>query len=122
LGSKESTQYPLAFSEEFLIEDMLMNLVKNAVEASPKGSEVMISCQTEWDTVRFDIHNKGVAPESIRDRFFDKYVTVGKFHGTGLGTYSAQPIAKAHCGRIEFTTSEKEGTTVSVILPYPHEK
>lgn len=122
LESKESTQYPLAFGEEFLIEDMLMNLVKNAVEASPKGSKVMISCHTEQDTIRFDIHNKGVVPESIRDSFFDKYVTAGKFHGTGLGTYSAQLIAKAHGGHIEFTSTAATGTTVTVILPHPEER
>jgi len=122
LDSKESTQHPLAFGEEFLIEDLLMNLVRNAVESSPKGSEVMISCHTERDTLRFDIHNKGVVPESIRDRFFDKYVTAGKFHGTGLGTYSAQLIAKAHGGHIEFTSTAATGTTVTVILPHPHER
>lgn len=122
LYSKESTQYRLVFGEEFLIEDLLMNLVRNAVEASPEGRDVKISSRIERNKRRFDIHNTGVVPESIRDRFFDKFVTAGKPNGTGLGTYSAQLIAKAHGGHIEFTSTAATGTTVTVILPHPHER
>lgn len=110
---------PVAYGEEFLIEDMLLNLVKNAVEASPERSDVAISCRIAQDLLRVEIHNQGVVPESIRNRFFDKYVTAGKSHGTGLGTYSAQLIAKAHGGHIEFSSSMPKGTTVAVILPHP---
>jgi signal transduction histidine kinase len=69
--------------------------------------------------LRIAIHNAGVVPEAVRDRFFEKYATSGKRSGTGLGTYSAQLIAKAHGGHIEFTTSEAEGTRVTVVLPCP---
>ena len=104
--------------EAFLLEDMLMNLVKNAVEASPAGGCVTISCQAEPGTLHIAIHNAGAVPEAVRDRFFEKYATVGKVLGTGLGTYSAQLIAKAHGGHIGFTTSEAQGTRVTVVLPY----
>lgn len=105
------------YGEAFLLENMLMNLVKNAVEASPRGGCVTISCQTVQGVLRIAIHNAGVVPEDVRDRFFEKYATSGKRSGTGLGTYSAQLIAKAHGGHIEFTTSEAEGTRVTVVLP-----
>ncbi|WP_300156275.1 chemotaxis protein CheB [Solidesulfovibrio sp.] len=110
---------PWLCGEAFLLEDMLMNLVKNAVEASPKEGLVTISCQTEPGALRIAIHNAGAVPEAVRGRFFEKYVTAGKLFGTGLGTYSAQLIAKAHGGRIEFTSSEAEGTRVTVVLPRP---
>jgi len=110
---------PLAFGEEFLIEDMLTNLVKNAVEASPTGGEVVVSFCAEEDGLRIAIHNMGAVPESVRHKFFEKYSTAGKAHGTGLGTYSARLVAKAHGGHIEFASSEKEGTTVTVVLPGP---
>lgn len=106
------------FGEEFLIEDMLMNLVKNAVEASPCGEHVTISYQEEHTMLRLTIHNTGTVPEDIRECFFEKGTTSGKTHGTGLGTYSALLIAKAHGGNITFTTSASKGTTVTVILPY----
>lgn len=107
----------LLHGEEFLIEDMLMNLYRNAVEASQPGDAVTIRCHVQAATLRISIHNTGTIPEAIRDTFFEKHVTSGKRHGTGLGTYSAQLIANAHGGHIEFTTSEAEGTTVTVVLP-----
>lgn len=110
---------PRLCGEAFLFEDMLMNLVKNAVEASPKEGLVTITCKTEPGALRVAIHNAGAVPQAIRDRFFEKYATAGKAFGTGLGTYSAQLIAKAHGGRIELATSEAEGTRVTVVLPYP---
>jgi len=117
-----SRQPSMVFGEEFLIEDMLLNLVKNAVEASPVDNDVTISFSHENDQQRIDIHNLGTVPEAIRDRFFEKYATEGKAHGKGLGTYSAQLIARTHDGRIEFTTSDSAGTTVSVTLPCPQEE
>jgi PAS domain S-box-containing protein len=113
----ENSEESVLYGEEFLVEDMLLNLVKNAVEASPKKGFVTITHQVRQGELCVNIHNMGIVPEAIRDRFFEKYSSVGKTNGTGLGTYSAQLIAKAHGGRIEFTTSEAEGTTVRVILP-----
>jgi len=110
---------PQLCGEAFLLEDMFMNLVKNAVEASPQAGLVTIACQTVPGALRIVIHNAGAVPEAVRGRFFEKYATSGKTCGTGLGTYSAQLIAKAHGGRIEFTTSEAEGTRVTVVLPCP---
>ena len=108
-----------AYGEEFLIEDMLMNLVRNAVEASPVEGVVTVSCHAAKDGMHIAIFNSGVVPEDVREVFFDKFATFGKPWGTGLGTYSAQLIAKAHGGRIGFISSQDEGTTVTVILPYP---
>jgi len=104
--------------EEFLNEDMLMNLMKNAVEASPAGGRINIAYQEEQSILRLAIHNPGTVPEDVRERFFEKGATSGKLYGTGLGTYSARLIAKGHGGNITFTTSESEGTTVTVTLPY----
>lgn len=117
MGASPSSGETMLYGEEFLIEDMLMNLVKNAVEASPPGRDVTITCQEDHAVLRLTIHNFGAVPQSIRDRFFDRDATAGKMYGTGLGTYSARLIAKAHDGHIAFTTSETEGTTVTVELP-----
>lgn len=117
LGTNMHDSDVLLFGEESLIEDAIMNLVKNALEASPTGSHVTISLKTTKNEQCISIHNFGVIPKSIRDNFFEKYTTFGKHHGTGLGTYSAQLIAKAHGGRVEFTTSDEAGTTLTIILP-----
>jgi len=102
--------------EDLLCYSLFANLLSNAVEASQEGQAIHIDlAQGEWATVA--IHNAGVVPASIRDRFFEKYATAGKERGTGLGTYSAMLIAKNQGGNIEMETSEDMGTTVTVTLP-----
>jgi signal transduction histidine kinase len=66
--------------------------------------------------VRVAIANQGEVPESIRERFFEKYVTAGKPKGTGLGAYSARRVAQAHGGDIIMQTGGGE-TTLTVSLP-----
>ena len=103
-------------TEELLFYSMLSNLVRNAVEAAPAGSTVLLSF-TDGDARVIAIHNEGVIPEKIRDRFFEKFATAGKPGATGLGAYSARLIAKTLGGTIGFETSEKAGTTITVRLP-----
>lgn len=103
--------------DEAFLDDMLSNLIKNAVEASPAGDQVRVSLRHEDGFAVVDIHNRGVIPQDIRERFFDPYVTSGKPGGTGLGAHSAQMIARAHDGAISFTTDEEEGTHLLVRLP-----
>lgn len=107
--------------EENLIEAMFENLIKNAIEASPRGARVCISidtCQRSGRVFhRIDIHNEGIVPPEIRETFFEPYVTSGKDNGTGLGTHSARLIALNHGGDVFFTTSENDGTHVIVCLP-----
>jgi two-component system, sensor histidine kinase and response regulator len=104
----------IVMAEELLCYSMLANLIKNAIEASPDKEKVTISFSEESDEAVIRIHNKGAVPEDIRDRFFEKYVTSGKTTGTGLGTYSARLMAEIQKGRISMTTSESEGTTVTI--------
>jgi two-component system sensor histidine kinase/response regulator len=107
----------IVFGEETLFYSMFVNLVKNAVEASPDGEHVSIEMEVQNDTPVILIHNSGIIPEEIRETFFDKNVTHGKPEGSGIGTYSAQLIAKTLEGRITFHSDEELGTTLSVKLP-----
>ena len=100
-----------------LCGSMLLNLLRNAVEAAPEGSEVRATLDSEGEHAVIRIHNLGAVPPEIRQRFFEKYTTSGKAGGTGLGTYSARLIAEAHRGRIAMETSESLGTTIPVHLP-----
>ncbi|MDY7000329.1 MAG: PAS domain S-box protein, partial [Thermodesulfobacteriota bacterium] len=103
--------------EELLCYTMLANLIKNAVEASPDKERVRVSLDEEEDFFVVAIHNKGAVPEEIRDTLFEKYATSGKKDGTGLGAYSARLIAETLGGGINYTTSEEQGTTVTVRRP-----
>ena len=109
------------FGENIHIKNLFTNLMKNAIEASPDGKKITVDIYTE-DPVYYeiDIHNWGTIPESMRENFFDRYSTVGKIGGTGIGTYSAYLIVKAHAGKIDFTSSEESGTALKVFLPKDH--
>jgi PAS domain S-box-containing protein len=104
-------------AEKALLETMLGNLVKNAMEASPQGGTIRIGLETGADAHTVSIHNAGVVPDEIRDNFFDRYVTCGKQGGTGLGTWSAWLAARAHGGDIDMATSQEAGTTLTITLP-----
>jgi CheY-like chemotaxis protein len=103
--------------EELLCHSMLANLVGNALDASPRSEDVLVSIWTRPEGgARIDIVNKGDIDPKLKGKFFEKYVTAGKARGTGLGTYSARLIARAHGGDIEMKSGS--GTVeVSVFLP-----
>jgi len=102
--------------EELLFYTLCANLVKNAVEASPRFGTVTLALE-EGPDVTLSIRNRGTIPEGIRGRFFEKFATAGKEKGTGLGAYSASLIARTLGGSIGFETSEEKGTTITVKLP-----
>lgn len=117
-NSKANTS---CYGEESLVQDMLTNILKNALEASPDGKTVTINCIFSENNLYITVHNQGAIHESIRQTFFEKYTTYGKPSGTGIGTYSAKLIAEAHGGQIRFSTSEEDGTTVKISLPIPEQ-
>jgi CheY-like chemotaxis protein len=101
-----------------LLQNLFANLIKNAIEASPPNHNIRVDINDQNEnTAMIQIHNLGVVPENIRDRFFDRYTTSGKKSGTGLGTYSAKLITKTHQGDIRFETDETMGTILFVNLP-----
>ncbi len=102
--------------EPRLFKTVLENLLINALNAAD-GRPVTLKALMDGACFLFDIHNFGVIKESVRDNFFDKYVTSDKHRGTGLGTYSAKLVVEAHHGEIKFTTSQEEGTNLLVRIP-----
>ena len=108
---------PLAMGDLTLCFSAFQNLIKNACEAAPTHSKVSIRLLNKTP-LRIEIENKGLVPEEIRERFFDKFVTAGKPGGTGLGTYSARLLVQAQQGEIAMETFEETGLTrVTVSLP-----
>ena len=101
---------------KLLCYSMLGNLLKNACEASPNDASVTVRFD-RGESLRVSIRNRGAVPESMRDRFFEKFSTAGKDYGTGLGTYSARLIARVHGADIAVDTSVPDHTTVTVCFP-----
>lgn len=105
----------VAMAEPLLCYSMFANLCKNAIEASGEGDLFSINIVGGQKTeIVFD--NAGEVPESIRDTFFEKFVTKGKDYGTGLGTYSARLMAETQNGEISLDTSAPGRTRIRVVL------
>jgi len=99
--------------ERLLFYSLLSNLIKNAFEASPFTSKVCVKLNNK-ENISIAINNQGLVPEKIRETFFEKFSTFGKKDGSGLGTYSAKLITETMRGSISMSSSEENGTTVSI--------
>jgi signal transduction histidine kinase len=98
------------------IEQVLINLLLNAIDASPEGGAVDLRVAGEAGGVRIEIQDQGPAiPEAIRDHLFDPYFTT-KENGTGLGLAVTREIVVHHGGTIDFESGDS-GTTFVLKLP-----
>jgi DNA-binding response OmpR family regulator len=121
----EGVEQPLSFPvEDMLLHVLLDNLVLNAIEASAPKDLVRLSLNLETDSsgrcrLVICVRNPTLVPEAIRPQFFAKYVTSGKPHGTGLGTYSARLMAETMGGQLEMHSEIGQGTCLTLSLPEP---
>ncbi|MGE5258391.1 MAG: sensor histidine kinase [Hyphomicrobiales bacterium] len=102
------------------LQQVFMNLLLNAVQATPPGGLVAISAESrppEW--VRFQVRDTGPGiPEGIRQQIFEPFFStkeVGK--GTGLGLAVTYSLIKRHGGRIDVSNAADQGAVFSVWLP-----
>jgi len=95
----------------------LVNLLKNAIEASPGGQEVWISAEGEDDEARIRIRDSGpgMDKETLKNIFIPFYTM--KSSGTGLGMSIAKRIIDAHHGDIKIKSRPGHGTEIIVLLP-----
>ena len=104
-------------SDRVLLSRVLCNLTKNALEASPPGEIVTLSCARQRDRVEFQVHNAGFMPRKVQLQVFQRSFST-KGAGRGLGTYSVRLLSEHYLqGRVSFTTSHTEGTTFRVAYP-----
>lgn len=100
-----------------LCYSLFQNLIKNACEAAPPGTRVEVLLRDEAP-LRILISNIGAVPVELRGRFFEKFATSGKAGGSGIGTYSAQLLARSQNGNISMATDDANNcTTLTVTLP-----
>jgi signal transduction histidine kinase len=99
------------------LEQVLLNLMINAIEASPEGGTVTLSAGLQEDRIAISVVDRGhgVLPAHI-DRLFDPFFTT-KEHGTGLGLPVAHQIVRQMGGSLTARANSGEGMTFSVILP-----
>jgi len=116
------------------INQVLQNLLINAVQAMPDGGKIYISLKPSTiadnsprplkpgNYIRIDIRDEGMGiPQENLNKIFDPFFTT-KTQGTGLGLTTAYSIIRRHYGHMEVTSELGGGTTFSLFLPATFKK
>jgi two-component system, NtrC family, sensor histidine kinase HydH len=99
------------------LKQVLLNLVINAIEASPHGSEISLTVQKDGERTLIEVEDGGKGiPEEAADRIFDPFFTT-KTNGTGLGLAISSMIVSQHSGTLSFHKNGRGGTTFRIELP-----
>jgi two-component system, cell cycle sensor histidine kinase and response regulator CckA len=125
-----SHQLPDVQGDSSRLEQVLVNLILNALDAMPEGGELALGTdlissdlvsdnKADGQFVVITVSDTGIGiPEHVQRNIFTPFFTT-KAHGkgTGLGLSSAQTIVRQHGGRIELQSAPGAGTTFRIFLP-----
>ncbi len=103
------------------LEQVLVNLIHNAVKFTRAGGEVVLQAEAGMGEVRFAVRDTGIGiPEEDVTRIFERFYRVDKSRagsGTGLGLSIAKHIVEAHNGKIWAESIEGQGSTFFFTIP-----
>jgi two-component system, sporulation sensor kinase E len=114
-------QLPITPIDPAQLQQVLVNLIKNAIQAMTKGGTLSLQTGEGADGVWVSIADTGGGiPQEQINRIFEPFFTT-KEKGSGLGLMIVQRIVRAHGGRIELESQVGRGTTFRIWLPL-HER
>jgi signal transduction histidine kinase len=114
---------PPVLADYARVEQVVINLLENAIKYSPSGGEITITSDLTSDEVILHISDEGIGvPEAERERIFSRFGrlnsrVVRQLKGVGLGLYIARAIITAHGGRIWVDPAPGGGAQFSFSLP-----
>jgi two-component system sensor histidine kinase VicK len=114
---------PDIYCDSDRIEQVLVNVISNAIKYTPDGGTIDISSQAEGEFISISVKDTGIGiPEKDLSRLFERFYRVDKARsreagGSGLGLSIAKEIVERHGGTIRIDSRYGEGTTVTVRLP-----
>jgi two-component system, sporulation sensor kinase C len=104
------------------VKQILYNLIRNAIQASPVGAEVAVRIGQDDREIAVLIEDRGSGiPDEIMPRIFDPFFSTKQVDaqaGMGLGLSVSRSLVEAMGGRIEVTSKLGQGSLFSVILPW----
>jgi two-component system phosphate regulon sensor histidine kinase PhoR len=114
---------PRALADRRALEQVLLNLLDNAIKYTEPGGEIEIALAAAGGSVRIDVSDTGIGiPEADRSRVFERFYRVEKARsrdlgGTGLGLAIVKHLVQAQRGDVFVSQRDGRGTTLSVRLP-----
>jgi len=110
------------YADRNRLEQVLINLVANAVKYSPEGGKVIISVEKVKEGIKIAVTDFGIGiPENnihlIFDRFYRVDETSQRYAGLGLGLYISSEIVRQHGGEIGIESTVGRGSTFWFVIP-----
>jgi PAS domain S-box-containing protein len=100
------------------IEEVLVNLIINALDAMPRGGRLAIGAQALDGRARISVADTGCGmPEAVRERLFEPFFTTKGVQGLGMGLAVSYSLIEQHGGLIYVASEAGKGTTFTVELP-----
>ncbi len=117
LVAKPNTEVPLVPIDAEQIQQVLLNLILNAIQAMPTGGLVEITCEAVLEQVEICVrdHGTGITQEQ-RSKVFEPFFTT-KAGGSGLGLAIAYQLVKQHSGELKLAEIEPPGSLFVISLP-----
>jgi len=113
----ESAEHFDFVSDPVLLRRVLINLVKNALEAVEEGSTVTLGSYPDGDSVCFTVHNESGMPAEVQRQIFSRSFST-KGIGRGLGSYSIKLISEKYLhGHVSFVSNAELGTVFTIRYP-----
>ena len=120
LESQVPDQPLLAVFDRDRIQQVLVNLIANALKFTPRGGAIQASAENMANEVRFSVRDTGSGiPAPLLEAVFERFWKAGADdqRGLGLGLYIAKSLVEAHGGRIWVESRIGEGSTFRFTLP-----
>lgn len=107
-------------ADERRVKQILLNLIRNAIHHTPEGGTITLRGKRLTDYIELSVTDTGVGiPEDLQKKIFEPFER-GKGNaerGAGLGLSLVKNIAELHGGSVKLISEEKQGTSVTIILP-----
>jgi anti-sigma regulatory factor (Ser/Thr protein kinase)/predicted small secreted protein len=112
----------VARADRRALEQILSNLIDNAIKYSPDGGEVNIKLEAHDTDVILTVRDRGIGiPGADQSRIFERFQrgtnVEGRFQGTGIGLAGARQIVEQHGGAITVKSQVAKGSTFTVRFP-----
>jgi two-component system NtrC family sensor kinase len=119
LGLEVAPALPAVGADRVQLEQALLNLVSNAVDAMPEGGRLSLAARPDGDGVALVVTDSGagIPPDDLARVFEPLYTTKPPGKGTGLGLPILREIVEAHGGTVRLESRAGEATTAVVRLP-----
>jgi two-component system phosphate regulon sensor histidine kinase PhoR len=116
-----SSNLPQALGDRDRVEQVLVNLIHNAIKFTPSGGIIDLSVKLEGNSIKVSVADSGIGiPEDDLPRVFERFYKADKARaggGTGMGLAIAKHIIEAHGGRVWAESVEGKGSTFNFTLP-----